>query len=117
MADKKIKLLIAEQEVTCNFGVNYFYKHFNEATGIDMLVDGLKGIESTKIFDLVPAIYYAGYRAECSVSKQAASLTKDQFEHYVLSGNEATATKMLTEYLTCVTPAEKTGELEAQTTG
>jgi hypothetical protein len=114
MADKKIKLVVGEQEVTCNFGVNYFYKHFQEASGIDMLVDGLKGIQTTKIFDVLPAIYFAGYKAECSINMQEVKLTKDQFEHHVLSADESTAGQMLKDYLSAIKPVESEGELAAQ---
>lgn len=113
MADKKITLSIEGQEAVCNFGVNYFYKHFNEATGIDMLVEGLKGIETTKMFDLVPAIYFSGYRAECSIKKQEVKIKKEDFEHYVLSADEATAAKMVTDYIQTINPSA--GEAVAQT--
>lgn len=112
--DKKLTLSVNGQEVTCNFGINYFYKHFHEATGIDMLIEGLKGIDSTKMFEIVPAIYYAGYRAECSLKREDPKLKKDDFEHHVLSADEATAAKLTTDYLHCINP-EPAGESEAQT--
>jgi hypothetical protein len=117
MADKKIKLSVAGQEVVCNFGVNYFYKHFYEITGVDMLVDGLKGIETTKMFEVVPHIYFAGYKAECSVSKTDSQLNKDDFEHHVLSMDEAGATNLIKDYLNAINPKEETkqGEEQAQT--
>lgn len=116
MADKKIKLSIAGKDVTCNFGVNYFYKHFNEITGIDLLIDGLKGMASTKIFDIIPAIYFAGYKAECSTKKEEPKLSKEDFEHHVLSANEEVATSMFQDYSNVINPKEeeKPGEVVAQ---
>lgn len=107
-------LEISGQTVTCNFGVNYFYKHFNEITKIDMLVDGLKGIETTKMFDLIPAIYYAGYKAECSKKDVEPSLKFKDFEKYVLGGDEALAAKMINDYLGIIKTEDKPGELMAQ---
>lgn len=107
-------LSVAGQEVTCNFGINYFYKHFNDATGVDMLVDGLKGIETTKMFDLIPAIYYAGYRAECSLKKEEPKVTKEEFDHHVLSADEAIAAKLVTDYINTINPPEEK-KAQAQT--
>lgn len=117
MADKKITLSIAGQEVVCNFGVNYFYKHFKEISGKDMLVEGLKGIETTQMFDIIHDLYYAGYRAECSVKREEPKLTGDDFEHFVLSSNEAGAGKLITDYLNTIKPPddELPGEHPAQT--
>lgn len=33
---KKITITLFDKELTLNFGVNYFYKYFKEATGIDL---------------------------------------------------------------------------------
>lgn len=116
MAEKKIKLSIAGQEVTCNFGINYFYKHFNEATGVDMLVEGLAGIGSTKMFDLIPGIYYAGYRAECSLTKSEPKLTKEDFDFHVLSADETVAAKMINDYVNTINPPdEKKAEAQTET--
>ena len=113
MADKKIKLLVAGQEVDCNFGVNYFYKHYKEVTGVDILVDGLKGLTSTEMFDVVASLYYAGYLAECSLSKKAAGLTKEEFDDLVLSSDEEGVGKMVNDY--AATIKVETGEDQAQT--
>lgn len=114
--DKKIKLSIAGQDVTCNFGVNYFYKHFNEITGIDMLVEGLSGMATTKIFEIIPAIYFAGYKAECSIKKEEPKVSKEDFEYHVLSANEEVAIDMFTDYKNVINPKEeeKPGEEAAQ---
>ena len=95
------------QDVVCNFGVNYFYKHFKEISGVDMLVDGLKGIETTKMFDIIPALYFAGYKAECSVNKKESKIPYEIFEFHVLSTDEKGAAKMITDYLDLLTTEEK----------
>jgi hypothetical protein len=113
MADKKITLNIGGQEVVCNFGVNYFYKHFKEISGIDMLVDGLKGIETTKMFDIIPALYFAGYKAECSINKKDSTVPYEDFQFHVMSTDEAAAAKMITDYLNLLTTVdEKKTELQ-----
>jgi hypothetical protein len=114
---KKIKLSVAGQEVVCNFGVNYFYKHFYEITGTDMLVDGLKELASVKMFSLVPAIYCAGYFAECSLKKEEPKISKADFESHILSMDEKGAADMLNDYLNAINPKEETkeGEEIAQT--
>jgi aldehyde:ferredoxin oxidoreductase len=114
MADKKITLSIGGQEVVCNFGVNYYYLFFNEITGIDMLVEGLKGIGTTQMFKIIPAIYCAGYMAECRLKKEDPKFTKDDFEHHVLSMDEAGAEKMAIDYSKAINPP-KPGEATAQT--
>lgn len=52
MADKKITLSIAGQEVVCNFGVNYFYKFYNEITGNDPLVKGFGEVEGVALLNV-----------------------------------------------------------------
>lgn len=115
MANKKIKLTINEQEVVCNFGVNYFYKHFKEVSGVDMLVDGLKGIETTKMFDIIHDLYYAGYKAQCSSNKEEPKLTHADFEYFVMSADESVASKLITDYLNTIKVPELPGEPPAQT--
>lgn len=117
MPDKKIKLSIAGQEVVCNFGINYFYKHFKEITGIDMLAEGLKDMATVKMFDLTAGIYCAGYFAECSLKKEEPQIKFTDFEHHILSSDEAIAAKMVEDYLKILNPKEeeKTGEEVAQT--
>lgn len=117
MAERKLKVLIAGQEVTCNFGINYFYKHFNELTGIDMLGNGIEDVTPGKMLDLIPAIYAAGYLAECSAKKVDPALTKGDFDHHVMSMDEAGAAKMTNDYLDVIKTVDssKPGEGEAQT--
>lgn len=115
MADKKITLSIEGQEVVCNFGVNYFYKHFKEISGIDMLVDGLKGIETTQMFDIIPALYYAGYKADCSINKKDYQVPYEDFQFHVMSNDEKGAAKMITDYLNLLTLSdEKKTQMELQ---
>lgn len=82
-----------------------------------MLVEGLKDIATTKMFDLVSGIYCAGYLAESSVNKKPASLGYDDFKDHVLGLDEASAAKMVTDYLNIINPKEeeKKGEEVAQT--
>lgn len=107
MAEKKIKLSIEGQEVVCNFGVNYFYKHFNEITGIDLFVEGLKDTATVKAFDMAAGIYCAGYFAECSFKKEEPKLSIQDFKHHVLSLDEAGAVKMVTDYTSLINVIEK----------
>lgn len=112
MSDKKVTIHVNGQDAVCNFGINYFYKHFKEITGIDLLVEGLKGFSSTELFDLVGRLYYAGYKAECSKNKSDAVLTEQDFTDMVLSGDEALASKLVNDYVNTLPK----GEPEAQTT-
>lgn len=82
-----------------------------------MLVEGLKDIATTKMFDLVPSLYFAGYKAECSSKKEEPKLTREDFDHYVLSADESAAVKLVTDYLNIINPKEeeKPGEEVAQT--
>ena len=79
-----------------------------------MLVEGLKGIETTKMFDIIHDLYYAGYKAECSLTKEEPKLSHSDFEYYVLSGDESTAGKLISDYLKTINVGEP-GEPGAQT--
>lgn len=98
MADKKIKLSIEGQEVVCNFGVNYFYKHFEEITGIDPMLKGFGEMEGLRLFDAIVNIFYAGYKAEQSFKREEAVLSREVFEYYVQSKDIEGVNKMSEEF-------------------
>lgn len=117
---KKLTLTINGIEAVCNFGVNYFYKHYFELTKVDLLVSGLEGIATIKIFEIMPSVYCAGYLAECSLKKEDPKLTFNDFENYVLEGDPDVANKMLSDYMDLMLPGWReninAGEQQAQTT-
>lgn len=108
MPDKKIQLTVAGQSIVCNFGINYFYKYLKELTGIDLLV-GLKDGQTIDILETTPLIYFAGYKAECSLNKKDILLTAEAFQDYVYSMDELGVAKMLEDFTKLINP-EKTGE-------
>lgn len=98
MADKKITLSIAGQEVVCNFGVNYFYKFYNEITGNDPLVKGFGEVEGVALFDTITNIFYAGYLTDKKITKSDGNLTKDDFEFHVQSMDVEGVNKMSEQF-------------------
>lgn len=95
----KVKTLqVRDKNVVVNFGVNYFYKYFLEATGVDLIADGLVNLGSVKIFDYLAAFIYSGYRAECSLKgEKKIEIKFEDFQHEVLSMSEQGASDLLTE--------------------
>lgn len=116
MSYKKIKLSIAGQEVVCNFGINYFYRHYKDITGIDPMVGGFGEVEGLELFDTIGNIFYAGYRAESSLKKAEPVLSKEDFIYYVMSMDRDGVNKMSEEFTNLiVTKEDQPGEQAAQT--
>lgn len=95
---KKTQVTISGKQITLNLGVNYFYKFFLEATGIDLIKEGLVEVQSVRIFDYVAGFIYAGAKAESMLTKQPFELTFDAVSHEVMSMNEKEASELL---MTC----------------
>lgn len=112
MSDKKVTIEINGKEAVCDFGVNWYYKFYYEATGKDLLVTGLQSLASSEMFDMLPALFFAAYKAECKMTKKDPELELKDFEELLLSSDEAFAGKMLNDFLTA---RGVTGEPEAQT--
>jgi hypothetical protein len=97
----KVKTLsLNGKDVVVNFGINYFYRYFLEATGVDLIANGLVDIGTVKVFDYLAAFIYAGHKAECSFNRQKCELPFEDCQHEVLSMSEVEATKLLTECFT-----------------
>jgi hypothetical protein len=119
MADKKVTLSIAGKEVVCNFGVNYLYKFFKEVTGKDLMVDGLTGITTSEVFDIVPALFYSGYKADRATEKQPAELTHEDFSDHFYAGDVDLVQKAFTDYMDVISPGwndkkDEPGEAQPQ---
>jgi hypothetical protein len=107
MPDKLITLTVEGKQAVCNFGINYFYKHYKELTGTDLLVNGLDGITTVKLFEIIPALYCAAYLSECSKHRKDPEIKLDDFAHHILSLDEAGAAKMLTDYTNLLSPPKE----------
>lgn len=114
MPDKILTLTVEDKQAVCNFGINYFYKHYHEQTGTDLLVSGFEEIKSSKIFETLPALFYSGYLAQCSKSRKDPELSKEDFNHYVYCLDEAGAGKMFTDYVEILTKGVKIPEGEPE---
>jgi hypothetical protein len=82
---KKVNISLGSETLTLNLGVNYFYKFCKEATGIDLIKDGVAEVESIRLFDYAKGLVYGGYAAECAINKVAPSLTPDDVEYHIMS--------------------------------
>lgn len=114
MADKKITLEIAGKSVTCNFGINYFYKHFKDITGIDMLLNGFGDTDGVNALEATKNILYAGYKAENSLNKSENGLTIEDFDHHLSSMDTKGVNDLMIKFVNIINPEQK-GEPEAQT--
>lgn len=97
--NKEAILNVSGKTIHVNFGVNYFYKYFLEATGVDLIASGLIDTQSVKIFDYLAGFLYAGNKAHCSLTDQRFDLSKEKVEKMVYSMDEKGATELLTECL------------------
>lgn len=96
-----------------NFGVNWFYKFYNEASGKDLLV-GFNVNGPTEVLELCVNLYYAGYMAASKVDKFTATLKKDDFEDYVMGLTMTQATELMKAYTDTVKKSQSEGEEQPQ---
>lgn len=116
MADKKFNLEIGGKTVTCNFGINYFYKHFKEITGIDMLIEGFGNTDGVNALDATKNVLFAGYKAELSMNKKDPELTIEDFDHHLSSMDTKGVNELMIKFVNIINPEQKVpGEEMAQT--
>lgn len=97
--NKEKDLNISGRIVPVNFGINYFYKYFLEATGIDLIAQGLIDVNTVKVFDYTAGFIYAGHKAHCSLKKTECNISSEDAMDMIYSMSEKDATEMLTECL------------------
>lgn len=93
--NKQLTISIGGDDITLNLGVNYFYKYFKEATGIDLIKEGIVDIQSVKIFDYTIGFIYAGYAAECKMNALPIVHKPETVEDWVMRMNDTEATEIL----------------------
>lgn len=115
---KQLTITISGNGLVCNFGVNYFYKHLKELTGIDMLADDVKNIVSTDGIGTIAGMVYAAHMAECSLAKGKPEIPLDEVEHHYLSMDATAFVVAVKEIFKVINPEEneedKPGEAETQ---
>lgn len=94
---KQKTLIIAGQHYAVNFGVNYFYRYFLEATGVDLIQNGLIDLKSIKIFDYLAGFLYAGCKAECSMKDVECTIAYKDADRIVMSITEQQASDLFIE--------------------
>lgn len=112
--ERKITIQAGGQQYPLNLGINRFYKYFMEATGIDLLAQGLVSVESVRVFDYVAGFLYAGHRAECVLNKQPCNLTFDQAREIVLDMTEKEASDILVQVTVCYMGGKEEKNAEPQ---
>ena len=98
--EKKKTIKVKEQEFAVNFGVMWFYKHFKEAIGVDLIQKGnltWEEIQGTQVVDYIAAFLYAGVKADYSVRREESPLSFPQAEALVSDLSEGEAGALLTE--------------------
>lgn len=86
-----------------NYGVNYFYEHMKEA-GMDLVKEPYVYIEQSmtaEVYNVLTNLIYSGYLAECSMNRKAPDLDKEQIRHFVLSGDDESATELFYSIQAC----------------
>jgi hypothetical protein len=108
--NKTNSLKISGKSIDVNFSVNYFFKYFLDATGIDLLSEKPINIEesdTTKVFDYLSGLIYAGNKAKHSVEKTEGALTKEEATDMVYCLTPVDAIVLLTECMKILNPDEK----------
>lgn len=114
MSKQLITLQVAGKQVTCNFGINYFYKFVYDITGRDMLSGNIDGLGSALGFELLADLVYAGYKANNTVSGTKEDVTHEEITRHFLSMSPAEFTAALTDAIKAMNPEAATGEAETQ---
>jgi hypothetical protein len=99
---KKTNITINGIILPLNLGVNYFYKYCKEATGIDLIADGMVDIKSVRLFDYAKGLVYGGYAAECSVNKTPIVHTPADIEAMVMSSTTEEVTDIIVQCSACM---------------
>lgn len=111
---KLIPIQVNGQQVSCDFGVNWFYKHYHDVTGKDMLEgNGLEGVGTYKTFDVAAALFYAGHKAHASATKTTELITLEAITDYVMALDLKEAIALIKLY-TDTLPKAEPGEAESQ---
>lgn len=106
-------VVINGSEAPVNFGVNWFYKFYNEASGKDLLT-GFNIEGPSQVLDLCINLYFAGYMAASKVDKFAPVLKKQDFEDYVMGLTMAEATDLMKGYTDTIKKTAPSGEDQTQ---
>lgn len=91
--------MVAGREYPVNFGINYYYKFFLEATGIDLIEKGILSLNeaSIKSFDYTAGFLYAGHKAHCKMVKKDCTLTYEDALDIVMCLSEPEASALFLE--------------------
>jgi hypothetical protein len=97
---KEKNLIISGKSISVNFSVNYFFKYFVKETGIDLLSENPINVEendTTKVFDYLAMLIYAGNKAKHSLDKTEGALSKEDATDIVYSMTPVDALLLLGE--------------------
>ena len=96
----KVKTLtLAGKKYKLNVGIPYFHKFFIEATGVDLIKQGLIDAASVKSFEYTAGFIYAGVKAEHALHKTSCDLKFEDVQHEVMGMSEDAAGELFTECL------------------
>jgi hypothetical protein len=95
--EKKLTISIEGNEVVLNFGVNWFFEFYKNDSGHDLVKDpemSLLDLGSIDLFKYLQSMVWAGYQANCKITKEPLKLTREQVQDLVMSGSEGDATDL-----------------------
>lgn len=113
--NKSNSLIISGRTIRVNFSVNYFFKYFLEATGIDLLneTSAIEESNTIKVFDHLSGLVYAGNRAQHSLDKTDGALSFDDAKDLVYSMTPVDAVVLLSECVNTLNGGEKNAQPQA----
>lgn len=94
---KRITVELSGKEIVLNFGVGRFYNLFKEATGKDLLTFS-SDFDTTKLVEVTQGIVYAGYYAECRLTKTSPAFTKDEIFEAILDSDTSFINDVFVKY-------------------
>lgn len=85
--NKEKTLIVAGKQIPVNFEINYFFKYFKEASGVDLL-KGKLDIDETDtiaVLEWLTSLIYAGNNAYQKLHKKKNPLTADEAQDLVFT--------------------------------
>lgn len=94
-------LTIEGKEVSLDFGANWFYEHYKEDSGIDLMKDNLKvDVNSMEILSVNQSLIWAAYQTNCSIKEVQPEVTRAQVKKFVMSMDLVKAYELFVKLLT-----------------
>lgn len=100
MDSKRITFDIEGKKITCFFAGNHFHGFLLERLDTATLLKAFKGESSpTDLMDMMPAIFYAGYKAQSKIESKAPEINYDSFESFFMGSTIESRQKLLGQFV------------------